>query len=139
MDTNDEKIYTIAEVVPILKIGEPAIRRRIAEKKLKAYLEGNKYVITQASLDEYLREKQDETLMRFGEQKLHSEWQASLDPSTRVYSNPSPVGSSWLMEIQLIEKLDLIAEKIDLIINDMNIREYYHDHGKVETEIKKTQ
>ena len=54
-------------------------------------------------------------------------------------TNPSPVGSSWLMEIQLIEKLDLIAEKLDLIINDMNIREYYHDHGKVETEIKKTQ
>ena len=139
MDTNDEKVYTVAEVASILKIGEPAIRRRIADKKLKAYLEGNKYIITQANLDEYLREKMNTNDMSFREQKLHLEWQASLDPRTRLYSNPSPVGSSWLMEIQLIEKLDLIAEKLDLIINDMNIREYYHDHGKVETEIKKNQ
>jgi len=62
MRFTDEKRYTLAEVVPILKIGEPAIRRRISAKKLKAYLEGNKYIITQASLDEYLRRKQEEKI-----------------------------------------------------------------------------
>ena len=67
MDTNDEKVYTVAEVASILKIGEPAIRRRIADKKLKAYLEGNKYIITQANLDEYLREKMNTNDMSFRE------------------------------------------------------------------------
>lgn len=50
--------YTVKELRPILKKSEKTIREYITNKKLKAIYLGNKYVITEDSLNQFIKENE---------------------------------------------------------------------------------
>ena len=47
--------YSVKELVPVLKRKEKSIRNYILEKELKASLIGNRYVITEEDLQEFIQ------------------------------------------------------------------------------------
>lgn len=50
--------YSVKELRPILKKCEKTIRKYITDKKLKAIYLGNKYVVTEDSLNQFIKENE---------------------------------------------------------------------------------
>lgn len=50
--------YTVKELKPILKKCEKTIREYIISKRLKAIRLGNKYVVTEESLNQFIKENE---------------------------------------------------------------------------------
>ena len=55
----EEKILTIDELQDKLRIGRNQAYKLVAEKKIKAFLTGKRWKITEAALNEYIRKSEE--------------------------------------------------------------------------------
>lgn len=50
--------YSVKELKPILKKSEKTIREYITDRKLNAVYLGNKYIVTEESLNDFIKENE---------------------------------------------------------------------------------